>query len=606
MDRNSVIGFFLLIALAAGYIFYSNHQAKEYQKLKTADSLANAKANPQPKIVAQDTVRFDTTAVDSTQPAAFRGTEQIASLNNGLVDLKFTTKGAFPVEANLLKFKTYTQKPLILFTGKKGNRLAFKIPVNGQEIWSDELNFIPENSAGSDGSQVLTMCADIGAGKAVLLTYVLPKDQYMMNASLRLVGMSEGLGRMQAIDADWKTEALSTEKDLKNERMNAQMHFRYNDGEHDYNTISRKGQKNMESALQWMGVKTHFFNSTIISAEKPFTQANYNAIEPKDSSIVATNHSVMKIPVVVSNDFAYNFKWFIGPNDYKLLKSYNYEMEEMVPLGFGIFFFVKYIAKWIIIPLFNFLTQFISNFGVLIMVMTLIIRFFLSFFTYRSYLSSAKMRVLKPELDEIRAKHKDNQQQLGMEQMKLYRTAGVNPLGGCLPMLLQMPFLLAMYYFFPTAIQLRQAKFLWAEDLSTYDNVLNLPFNIPFYGDHVSLFTLLMTVSSLVLALYNKQMTAGQELSGPNGQVMKWMPYIMPIMFLGWFNNFAAGLTFYYFFSNLLSIIQQWVIQKFFINEDKIHLKIKENKSKPAATSKWQQKLEEMQKTQQTRVKQTK
>ncbi|MNS70736.1 Membrane protein insertase YidC [compost metagenome] len=600
MDRNSVIGFVLLLALATGYIFYSNNSAKEYQAKKTADSLAYAKAHPQP--AANTAVLKDTTTVvDSSLPTAFRGAEQMVTVSNGLIDLKVTSKGAFPVEANLVKFKTYSQKPLLLFSGKPGNRLAFKIPVNGKDIWSDELNFTPEQKTAADGSPQLVMTADVGAGKSVVMTYTLPKDGYMMDASLRLIGMADGLSKTTEIPVEWKTTALSTEKDLKNERTNAQIHFRYQSGEHDYNTVSRKPKKSMDESLQWMGVKTHFFNSTIIAAEKPFKKGSYDAAEPNDSSIVATDLSTMTIPVAASNDFAFNFRWYIGPNDYNTLKSYNYEMEEMIPLGFGIFFFVKYIAKWAIIPLFNVLSSFISNFGILIIVMTLIIRFVLSFFTYKSQLSSAKMRVLKPELDELKAKYADNQQQFGMEQMKLYRTAGVNPLGGCLPLLLQMPFLLAMYYVFPTAIQLRQAKFLWADDLSTYDNILNLPFSIPFYGDHVSLFTLLMTVSSLLLAIYSKQMTGGQEMAGPNGQVMKWMPYIMPIMFLGWFNNFAAGLTFYYFFSNMLSLLQQFVIQKFFINEEKIHAKIKANRNKPAATSKWQQRLEEMQKQQQNR-----
>lgn len=257
-----------------------------------------------------------------------------------------------------------------------------------------------------------------------------------------------------------------------------------------------------------------------------------------------------------------------------------------------------------IIPLFDFLSQFISSFGIIIICITLIIRFLLSFFSYKSYLSSAKMRVLKPELDELRAKLGDNQQQMGMEQMKLYRTAGVNPLGGCLPMLLQMPFLLSMYYFFPTAIQLRQSSFLWAEDLSTFDSIMNLGFNIPFYGSHVSLFTLLMTATSLFLAVYNRNMTAGAASNDPNMKMMKYMPYVMPFMFLGWFNSMAAGLTFYYTCSNLVSMAQQFVIQKFFIDEEAIHRKIQENKEKPKTTSKWQQKMEELQKAQAAKMKQ--
>ena len=272
----------------------------------------------------------------------------------------------------------------------------------------------------------------------------------------------------------------------------------------------------------------------------------------------------------------------------------------MVPLGFGIMAFVKYINKWLIIPIFNILSQFISNYGIIIMLMTIIIRLLLSFFTYKSYLSAAKMRVLKPELDELRAKIGDDQQKMGMEQMKLYRTAGVNPLGGCLPTLFQLPILFAMYYFFPTSIELRQESFLWANDLSTYDSVLDLPFNIPFYGAHVSLFTLLMTASSLFLALYNRNMTA----QDPNNPMLKWMPYIFPFLLIGVFNKMAAALTFYYFFSNMISIAQQFIIQKYVINEASIHKQIQENRNKPATPSKWAQKLEEMQKAQATRMKQ--
>ncbi len=265
-------------------------------------------------------------------------------------------------------------------------------------------------------------------------------------------------------------------------------------------------------------------------------------------------------------------------------------------MGFGIFSFVKYISKWFVIPLYDLLSSITTNVAVLIMLLTLILRLLLSFFSYKSFLSTAKMRVLKPEIDALKEKYADNQQQFGMEQMKLYRSAGVNPMGGCLPMLLQMPFLLAMYYFFPTSLSLRQANFLWADDLSTYDSILDFGFKIPLYGDHISLFTLIMTATSLFLALYNKNMTPGSaEMNNP---VMKYMPYVLPIMFLGWFNNMAAGLTFYYAFSNILSIVQQFVIKKFFIDEEKILKKLQENKLKPAQTSKWQQRLEEMQKLQ--------
>ncbi|WP_106521190.1 membrane protein insertase YidC [Taibaiella chishuiensis] len=603
MDRNSIIGFVLLLALGAGYIFWSNHEQKLYQEQKYADSMALAATRkpvtPQQQIAGTpaDSLR----AIDTTLPPAYRGAATLVNLSNGELNLQFSTKGGYPVQANFDSFKTSAGAPLAYFKGN-GNKLSFNIPVNGKTVATDQLYFTPEITALPDGGKQLRMTATVAPGQNIVLDYALPRRGYMMTASLRLQGLQKDLGAIQSIPMSWNTEALHTEKDLKNERMNMQVHYRHMDGEHDYFTISRTGQKSMDKPLQWLSVRSHFFNSTII-ADKGFKTGNFDGKEPADSNIVATNSSVFAIPVTASNDYAFDFKWYMGPNDYKVLKSYNVGLEEMIPLGFGLFFFVKYISKWMIIPLFDFLSQYISSFGLIIICLTLLIRLLLSFFTYKSYLSSAKMRVLKPELDELRAKYGDNQQQMGMEQMKLYRTAGVNPLGGCLPMLLQMPFLLAVYYFIPTAIQLRQSKFLWSNDLSTYDSVLNLGFNIPFYGDHVSLFTLLMTASSLFLAIYNKNMTAGAGGDMGNNAMLKYMPYIMPIMFLGWFNSMAAGLTFYYTFSNLISILQQFIIQKFFINEEAIHRKIQENRNKPAGTSKWQQRLEQMQKAQADKTK---
>jgi YidC/Oxa1 family membrane protein insertase len=604
MDRNSIIGFILLLALGAGYIFWNNHEQAEYRQQKMVDSLARV-ANQKPVIEEKAALKIaDTLAqvADSTLPAAFRGEEKLVTLSNGQLSLQFTTKGGIPVQASLDSFKTYGGAPLSVFKGN-ANKLSFNIPVNGKTLITDQLYFSPEFSELPDGGKQLRMTASVAPGQSIVLDYALPKAGFMVTANLRLIGLEQDLRSLQRIPLTWSTEILHTEKDLKNERMNMQVHYRHTDGEHDYFTVSRTGQKTLEKPVNWFSVRSHFFNSTLI-AETEFKTGDYDAKEPADSNIVATNLSNFTIPVTASNDFSFGFKWYMGPNDYTTLKSYKLDLEEMIQLGFGPFFFVKYISKWMIIPIFDVLSQFIGSFGIIIICLTLIIRLLLSFFSYKSYLSSAKMRVLKPEMDELRAKYGDNQQQLGMEQMKLYRTAGVNPLGGCLPMLLQMPFLLAVYYFIPTSIQLRQSKFLWAEDLSTYDSILNLGFEIPFYGDHVSLFTLLMTASSLFLALYNRNMTAAPGGNDANAKMLKYMPYIMPFMFLGWFNSMAAGLTFYYTFSNLISILQQFIIQKFIINEDKIHAKIKENRAKPAGTSKWQERLNQMQQAQAERMKQ--
>jgi YidC/Oxa1 family membrane protein insertase len=287
---------------------------------------------------------------------------------------------------------------------------------------------------------------------------------------------------------------------------------------------------------------------------------------------------------------------FVGPNDYRLLKTYNKDLEEMIPLSYGIFGFVKYINKWIILPIFYGLSKFFSSFGIVILLLTFILRLLMSPFTYKSYVSSAKMKALKPELDELKEKHGDDKQAYGVDQMKLYREAGVNPLGGCLPALLQLPVFFALLSFFPQSIELRQSKFLWAKDLSTYDSIYDLPFSIPFYGDHISLFTILFVITSLILALYSMNTNMGADQSNP---MMKYLPFIMPIMFLGIFNKLSASLTFYYFVSNVITLALQFVIQQWIIDPEKIHAQIKAKRSAPPKENKLMKKMMEMQQQQQ-------
>jgi YidC/Oxa1 family membrane protein insertase len=282
---------------------------------------------------------------------------------------------------------------------------------------------------------------------------------------------------------------------------------------------------------------------------------------------------------------------YFGPNHYETLSAYNMELERMIPLGWGIF---RWVNKYAVIPIFNWLDNSITNYGIIILIMTLIIKMVLAPFTLKAYKSQAKMKVLKPEIDKINEKHKDKDpMKAQQETMALYKKTGVNPLGGCIPMLLQMPILFALFRFFPASIELRQKSFLWADDLSSYDSVLNLPFEIPFYGDHVSLFTLLMTVSTILYTRMNSQM------SGPQMAQMKWMMYLMPIMFLGFFNNYAAGLSYYYFLANMVTFGQQFVMRKYFIDEAAILTQMENNKKKPVKKSKFQKRLEEMAKRQQ-------
>lgn len=601
MDRNTVIGFSLLAVLLVVYVTYNQHSQTKYLEQKRADSVAYAKAHPHTIIDSSKVVKLDTTvshAADSLRklmPPAYNGTAQTITVENKKLAIAFTTKGAYPVSAQLKDYKTYSRKPLYLFNGT-GNSLSAILPVDNGRSTAD-LYFTPVIKDEPNGNKTVDFTADMGAGKKVDIIYTLPADDYMVQCSVHLTGMSAS-----ALPMTLQLMALHTEKDIKSERMYSQEYYQYKNGDHDYFTARNADKKTLSEPTKWIGLRKQYFNS-ILESDDGFNRVDFiNNPAPADSvNVTVLNRTSMEVPIKAGVNTA-SFNWYIGPNDYRVLRSYKMDFEDMVPMGVGITAFVKYINKYLLLNIFFFLTSFIGNYALIIILLTVFIRLITSFFTYKSYLSAAKMRVLKPEIDALKAKYGDDQQKFGTEQMKLWKSAGVNPLGGCLPTLFQMPILLALYYLFPSMIEFRQKSFLWAPDLSTYDSIANLPFNIPFYGDHVSLFTLLMTASSLFLALYNRNMTGGADMN--NNPAMKYMPYVMPFMFLGIFNKMAAALTFYYFFSNTLSILQQFIIQKYFIDEKAIHAQMQENRSKPVAQSKWSQKMEEIQKANAERMKQ--
>jgi YidC/Oxa1 family membrane protein insertase len=597
MDRNQVIGFSLIGVLLIAYFFYNQHNQQEYLKQRTEDSVAYAKAHPTPKIDSVPSNQAKSAMPDTAKtpglPPAFTGSTQAITLENKKLSIRFTSKGAYPSAAFIKGYKTYYGQPLALFDGVE-NQLSAVLPLENGRSTAD-LYFTSVVKDEPNGDHIVDFSADLGNGKKADIIYTLPNDDYMMHCSITLTGMPTN-----ALPIAWQTRALHTEKDITNERNSTQVYYYYKNDKSDYFTVKQdKDEKLDDGSVAWVGLRKQYFSSVLIAedgGDKALVRATYKA---DDTASAAQTAVLMQVPMKPGNVASANFKWYIGPNDYKTLRAYHIGLDEMVPLGVGIMAFVKYINKFALIPIFYFLAGFIKSYVLIIVIMTIFIRVILSFFTYKSYLSAAKMRVLKPELDEIRKKVGDDQQKFSMEQMKLYRIAGVNPLGGCLPMVFQIPILLSMYYMFPSFIEFRQQHFLWANDLSVYDSILNLPFTIPFYGDHVSLFTLMMTATSLFLALFNKN-TAMQD---PNNPSLKYLPYIMPIIFLGVFNKMAAALTFYYTLSNLLSMTQQFVIQKYFINEKKIHAQIQENKNKPATPSKWAQRIEELQKAQQEKTK---
>jgi YidC/Oxa1 family membrane protein insertase len=601
MDRNQVIGFSLLAVLAIVFVMYNQHEQKAYTEQKRTDSIAYAAAHPHQSIdtlkaTAAPVVKDSATeALRALQPAAYNGTAQVVTLENKKLSLQFTSKGAFPVAAAIKNYKTYHQKPLDLFNGP-ANQLSAILPFDNGKSTAD-LYFTPVLRDEPNGDKTIDFSGDLGGGKKVDIIYTLPADDYMMRCNIVLTGI-----QASSLMLNWQVQGLHTEKDIANERMATQVYYHNKNGDNDYFTVPRdeKTIHNNDGVSQWLGFRKQYF-STALVADDGFSKMDAKfGYKVEDTNVVAQNLGMLQVPLKPGNNVqSASLRLYIGPNDFHTLQSYKMDLENMVPLGSGPMAFVKYINKWAIIPVFYFLASFVSNYAIIIILMTILIRLVLSFFTYKSYLSSAKMRVLKPELDALRAKIGDDQQKFSMEQMKLYRSAGVNPLGGCLPMVFQLPILLSIYYIFPSFIEFRQQSFLWCHDLSTYDSILNFGFAIPWYGDHISLFTLCMTASSLFLAIYNRNMTP----QDPNNPMLKYMPYVFPIVLMGMFNKMAAALTFYYTFSNLLSIAQQFIIQKYFIDEKVIHAQLQENKSKPAAPSKWAQRLEEMQKLQQDRGK---
>ncbi len=585
MDRNQVIGLSLLAILLGIYLFTNNSEQKalesERQKQEQTTSATDTSKQSDNSAAIVDTVGIQDT---TTTELASNAVGEDVKIANDLMELTFNTKGASVKKAHLKNYKTFWGEPLVLFDGDE-NFMDFTIPFQNQIIHTKEHVFTPS----VEGNQI-KFVTEIG-GNEVDIIYDMIDGQYMMNAAIQLNGQLI----QKPLSVQWQNEALHTEQDLKNERMNSQFYYsEWEDKSVDYYTVKENEEEEYEEKMRWLSIKPAFFNTTIISKDAGFdnirAKSNYSEEDTMHVSQTAVSFDMAPTP-----DHLYEFQLFIGPNDYDLLKSYQMDLEKIVPMGRGIFEFVKYINRGMILPIFEYLSKFISNYGVIIMILTLFIRLLLSFFTYKSYLSQAKMQALKPELDEIKEKYKDDQKALGAEQMKLYSQAGVNPLGGCLPSLFQLPFLIAMYSFFPSSIQLRQQGFLWCQDLSTYDSIVSWSTHIPlistFYGNHISLFTVLLTITSLILALYNSSMTADQ-----NNPALKYLPYVMPVMFLGFFNNMAAGLTFYYFFSNLISIVQQWVIKNYVIDKEKIRAQLLENKKKPATQSKFAQRLAEMQK----------
>ncbi len=602
-DRNTVVGFSLLAVLCFFYFYYNSKQQKAaLVEQARQDSIAQAL---QPKVVDSVAARMDAIKADSVRQVtkagmfvqAAQGSEQLVYAENSVFKVAFTNKGGQPKYVELKQFKSAeTQQPVRLVSSEF-NKISYAINTsNNQSAQTADLYFTDGKvEQGPSGSQVVTFHLS-GRDSAVITNYVTHQyiiypDNYKIdfNILLNQPGQLLSQGNLNLL---WQYEAHQQESDMDFERQNTQVGY-IEDGSFDYHTVGRTNIIEFGKSVDWLGVRQRFFNTFLISKNK-FSDGKMEWKMPEKSShIIAQSTANMRVSVTPAATATVPFSLFYGPADYSILKREGGELDKLVNLGQGVYAFVRPLNQYAIIPVFNFFKNFVNSYGIIIALLTLIIRLLISPLTYSSYLSGAKMKALRPEIAKLKQKHGDDQQAMSMDQMKLFREAGVNPLGGCIPALLQIPIFFALYSFFSSNVDLRGVDFLWANDLSAYDAPIHFGINIPLLGNHLSLFTIAAVVTSLLISLYSMSMTPDQ--SNP---MIKYMPYIMPVFLLFIFNKLPSALTWYYTVSNIITLILQFVIQNYIIDHDKILAKIEANRKKPKTKSKWQERLEQMQEQQ--------
>jgi YidC/Oxa1 family membrane protein insertase len=595
MDRNTVVGFVLLGLLLFLYLFISTKNSNELQRQKKIqeDSLAIVKAHQSAVTKLQDTAVAKVALADTTGfNKALGGSEELTTVENELIKIVFSNKGGQPVSVELKQFKSYDSTPVKLVSPATGNGLSYTInTANNQSSRISDLYFDRgQVTRNADGSQLVSFRLPAPDGESILHQFTIRPNDYLIDWNVS-INNQEKLFSQNNFNLDWHANLQKAQKNIVNERRLASVCY-YEDNNFDY--ISAKTERTFEKPVQWLAISQQFFNTTLI-AKSGFSSGSVHLMkETSDTSNTIARAEVLlqaKIPSAAA--VTLSFQIYYGPNDFSILDKQAPGMTRIIDLGRNLYSFVRPVNVYVIMPVFDFFKKHIKDYGVAILLLTLFIRLFTSPLVYSSYLSGAKMKALRPEIEAMKKRVGNDQQQVGVEQMKLFREAGVNPLGGCIPALLQIPIFFALYSFFNSNIGLRGESFLWSHDLSTYDSVVNFGFSIPGYGDHVSLFALLAVATSFLISLYGMSMTPDQ--SNP---AMKYMPYIMPVFLLVFFNGLASALTWYYTVSNAITLALQFVIQNYIIDHGKILAKLQENKSKPKTKSKWQERLEQMQEAQ--------
>lgn len=631
MDKNTLIGLLLIFGLFLGFSFYTSSKTKKFQEQQQKaqqEAMAQQMADTTATATLEDVPQAATAeATPAPTPRSNKfSTPDIAQEKDYVVETEkayytFAQKGGYIKRVELKDIYRYTPKdstklPLVLFDGDD-NLMNIKLQCwDYSEINTADYYFLCDlgDTLKLQGDQPQTLslklypnridstgsaCQTLDNDSYIEYLYTFNPNDYRFGFRVNFKNMEKYLyANQHSFTLNWNADLNCVEKNYDYEKNITSIYF-MDDLNKVKNLDERKNDKKELTQLKWVSFKQQFFTSTIIADKESFSSGSLEVSLPdkNEQHLLKQMTANLDFQLKDLNNSGFNMSMYLGPNQYKLLKRYDMNLERQVPLGWG-FFLLHWINRFAVIPIFNWLEVYGISYGIIILILTIIVKIVLFPIAYRTYLSSARMRVLKPEIETINARYPKQEDAMKKQQavMNLYKRAGVSPAAGCLPMLLQMPILIAMFRFFPSAYELRQQPFLWADDLSTYDSILDFSFNIPFYGDHVSLFTLLMTAATLFYTwLNNRMMSTGND---DQQKMMRVMMYIMPILFLGMFNSFSSALTYYYLLVNLITFFQMWIF-RMAVNDEKLHKKMQANMAKPVKKSKWQLKLEEMAKQQQ-------
>ena len=610
MDRNTITGLVVIALILIGYSYFMSPSKEELKAMHVRDSIARVEAQ---RAAALEKERQADFAAQQQNPETQQAIEAIFkqdslvveqyTLENNKIKLHINTQGGCIDHVDLKGYRTHDSLPLILWKDHKSS-MGLNFYARNKQINTADLIFVPntnQKELNAEGTkQVLAMRAYVDENKYLEFEYKLAPDSYTVDFNINTYNLNDVIAsNTNFLTLYWGVDMPQLEKSRDFESRYTGVYYNFSNNDVEHLSLTGDEKVDLPTSVKWVAYKQQFFSSILIANES-FPNVLVSTTNNTTPGFLKTADAEISLPYSGKAIEKYDMRFFFGPNSYPVLREYGKDIElpQLINLGWK---WIAWFNRYVVIPIFNFLEANVTlNYGLIIFLLTLIIKLVLFPLTYKSYMSQAKMRVLKPQIDEINKKiPADKAMERQQAVMKLYKKAGVNPMGGCLPMLLQMPILIALFYFFPGAIELRQKSFLWATDLASYDSIATLPFTIPFYGNHVSLFCLLMTITNILYMWYNsKNQPQNDQMKG-----MQTMMYIMPIMFLFIFNSYSSGLSYYYFIATLITIVQTWAIRKF-VNDEKLLKQIELAKTKPVKKSKFQQKLEEMQRMQEQRMKQ--